>query len=59
LYTVPFEPYARVRQQMLNVLRLVNEARRKAGSEHLPPTVLRYQRRIVKPFDPTPIKDVA
>ena len=59
LYTVPFEPYARVRQQMLNVLRLVNEARRQAGCEHLPPTVLRYQRRIVKPFDPTPMKDVA
>src|SRR5205807_3041354 len=44
LYTVPFEPYARVRQQLLNVLRLVNDARRKAGRDPLPPTVLRYQR---------------
>src|SRR5262249_25541949 len=51
LYAVPFEPYARVRQQLLNVLRLVNEARRRAGEESLQPTVLRYRRRIVKPFD--------
>ncbi len=56
LYTVPFEPYARVRQQLLNVLRLVNKARRRAGDESLPPTVLRYQRRIVKPFDAAAVR---
>jgi hypothetical protein len=56
LYTVPFEPYARVRQQMLNVLRLLNDARRRAGDESLPPTVLRYQRRIVKPFDAAEVR---
>jgi hypothetical protein len=50
LYNVPFEPYAPVRQQMLNILRLVNRARREAGYELVPPTVLRYLRRIVKPF---------
>jgi hypothetical protein len=50
LYTVPFEPYARVRQQLLNLLRLMNDARRRAGEQTLLPTVLRYQRRIVKPF---------
>jgi hypothetical protein len=59
LYAVPFESYARVRQQMLNVLRLVNEARRKAGRELLPPAVLRYRRRIVRPFDPVSVRDVA
>jgi hypothetical protein len=51
LYTVPFEPYARVRQQLLNVLRLVNDARKAAGREPLPGTVLRYRRRIVRPFE--------
>ena len=56
LYAVPFEPYARVRQQMLNVLRLLNDARRRAGEESLPPTVLRYQRRIVKPFDAAEVR---
>jgi hypothetical protein len=59
LYSVPFEPYARVRQQMLNVLRLVNEARREAGREPLPPAVLRYRRRIVRPFDPASVRDLA
>jgi hypothetical protein len=50
LYAIPFEPYAPVRQQLLNILRLVNNTRRAAGYELLPPSVLRYQRRIVKPF---------
>lgn len=51
LYLVPFEPYAPVRRQLLNILRLINERRRAAGFTKLPPTVLRYQRRIVKPFE--------
>ncbi len=59
LYAVPFEPYARVRQQMLNVLRLVNDARRRGGREALPPSVLRYRRRIVRPFGPVTMEDVA
>ncbi|MBX9787500.1 MAG: hypothetical protein K2Y37_01165 [Pirellulales bacterium] len=50
LYNVPFEPYAPVRQQMLNILRLVNRVRKEASYELVPPTVLRYLRRIVKPF---------
>lgn len=50
-YSVPFEPYARVRQQMLNILRLVNKKRRANGLASLSPEVLRYRRRIVKPFD--------
>jgi hypothetical protein len=58
-YTVPFEPYAPVRQQMLNVLRLVNGVRKRAGLELVPWSVLRYRRRIVKPFEPVGLKDVA
>ncbi|QDT52789.1 hypothetical protein Pan44_08010 [Caulifigura coniformis] len=51
LYSVPFEPYAPVRRQMLNILRLVNEQRGEAGLSKLPTTVLRYKRQIVKPFE--------
>lgn len=51
LYLVPFEPYAPVRRQLLNILRLVNEVRKAAGYTNLSPTVLRYKRQIVKPFD--------
>lgn len=51
LFTVPYEPYAPVRQQMLNILRLVNDKRRAAGLERLGPEVIRYRRQIVKPFD--------
>lgn len=52
LYRVPYEPYAPVRQQMLNILRLVNKARTAAGLERVSPQVLRYRRRIVRPFAP-------
>jgi hypothetical protein len=51
LYALPFEPYAPVRQQLLNILRLVNRARKAAHLEPLDPQVLRYRRRIVKPFE--------
>jgi hypothetical protein len=50
-YCLPFEPYAPVRQQLLNILRLVNQARKQAGLETISPKVLRYQRKIVKPFE--------
>jgi hypothetical protein len=50
-YCLPFEPYAPIRQQLLNILRLVNKARKPAGLEAVSPKVLRYQRKIVKPFD--------
>jgi hypothetical protein len=33
LYDLPFEPYAPVRQQLLNLLRLVNKARQAAGED--------------------------
>lgn len=51
LYKVPFEPYAPVRQQMLNILRLVNRARKAAGLGRVSPKILRFRRRIVKPFE--------
>lgn len=51
LFSVPYEPYAPVRQQLLNIVRLVNDARRKAGLHPLSYDVLRYRRRIVKPFN--------
>ena len=59
LFTVPFEPYAPVRQQMLNILRMVNLARRNLGLESLRPDVLRYRRQIVSPFEPCAVRDVA
>ena len=53
LFSLPYEPYAPVRQQLLNILRLVNKSRKASGSEPVSPKVLRYQRRIVRPFEPT------
>ncbi len=52
LYCVPFEPYAPIRKQLLNLLRMVNAKRGAAGLEKLPPTVLRYQRELQKVFVP-------
>jgi hypothetical protein len=50
LWTVPFEPYAPIRRQLLNLLRLINAKRQHAGYSKVPPTVLRYRRQIVRPF---------
>jgi len=49
---VAFEPYAPIRRQLLNLLRLMNAKRQEAGLAKIPPDVLRYRRRIVKPFGP-------
>jgi len=49
-YRLPFEPYAPVRRQMLNLLRAVNRVRRKAGFQPVPVEVLPLRRRIVRPF---------
>ncbi|MCY2987753.1 MAG: hypothetical protein NTY19_07805 [Planctomycetota bacterium] len=48
---LPFEPYAPVRQQLLNLLRYVNRRREAASLPTLSPSVLRYRRRIVRPFE--------
>jgi hypothetical protein len=51
LRTLPFEPYAPVRQQLFIILRAVNYARRAAGFQPVPWTALRLRRRIVRPFE--------
>src|SRR5207245_637365 len=53
LWNVPFEPYAPVRRQLLNLLRLINTKRQSAGHSKVPRTVLRYRREIVRPFQET------
>jgi hypothetical protein len=52
-YRLPFEPYAPVRRQMLNLLRAVNRSRKAAGFALLPTEVLPLRRRVVRPFEPT------
>lgn len=47
---LPFEPYAPVRRQLLNILRAVNRVRQTAGFESVPLSALRLRRRIVKPL---------
>ncbi len=47
---VPFERYAPVRRQLLNILRAVNRVRQEAGYDPAPVTVLRLRRRVVRPF---------
>lgn len=51
LRSLPFEPYAPVRQQLFIILRAVNRARKAAGFQQVPWTALRLRRRIVRPFD--------
>jgi hypothetical protein len=54
-YRFPFEPYAPVRRQMLNLLRAVNKARKQAGQEPIPVQAIPLHRRVVKPFEPSRI----
>jgi hypothetical protein len=49
---LPFEPYAPVRRQLLNLHRAVNRARKTAGYELLPMTCLRLRRKPCRPFEP-------
>lgn len=50
LWSLPFEPYAPVRRQMLNIVREVNRLRKKAGFSRIPFDAIRFNRRILKPF---------
>lgn len=50
---LPFEPYAPVRRQLLQLVRQVNSARRKRGFSPVPFEAVRTQRRIVRPFGTT------
>ena len=52
LGSLPFEPYAPVRRQMLGLLGTVNRARRAAGLGDVPLACLRMRRRIVAVFEP-------
>ncbi len=54
---IPWEPYAPVRRQLLNVVRAVNLLRDRAGYELVPISALRFRRRIVKPFEGDPAAD--
>lgn len=49
---VPYEPYAPIRRQLLNILRAVNRKRKAAGLAPVPTTALRLRRRVVQPFGP-------
>ena len=50
IWGLPFEPYAPVRRQVLNLLRACNRIRQAAGFEKLDVKCVRTKRRIVKPF---------
>lgn len=54
-YRLPFEPYAPVRRQLLNLWRAINKVRRQAGYRPVPVEVLPLRRRIVRPFGDGPI----
>lgn len=51
LWSLPFEPYAGVRRQIVSIVRAVNRERKRAGFERIPYSVVRFNRRIVKPFE--------
>jgi len=50
-YRLPFEPYAPVRRQLLTLLKVVNQRRKRAGLSQLPHEVLPMRRRVVRPFE--------
>jgi hypothetical protein len=51
-YRLPFEPYAPVRRQMLQLWKDVNYRRKTAGLKLLPVEILPLRRRVMKPFEP-------
>jgi hypothetical protein len=53
---LPFEPYAPVRRQLLNLHRAVNRERKTAGYELLPMTCLRLRRKVYRPFESPPAR---
>ena len=59
LRSLPYEPYAPVRRQLLELLRGINRARRAAGFVAVPVEALRFKRRIVRPFgDEVPLSNL-
>jgi len=51
---LPYEPYAPVRRQILNILRAVNRRRKLAGLPLVEVTCIRMRRRICRPFGGAP-----
>jgi hypothetical protein len=49
-WNLPFEPYAPIRKQQLELLRLVNAARKSAGLSKLSPEIIRYKQDRVRVF---------
>ena len=47
---LPFEPYAPVRRQLFELLRMVNKLRAQQGLQQVSNSVLRLRRRIILPF---------
>lgn len=50
LRSIPYEPYAPVRNQLRTLVRLVNQRRKAAGLELVPPQAVWRQRKPVLPF---------
>lgn len=50
LADLPFEPYAPIRRQLLELLRAVNKVRTQQAYPQIPHKVLRFRRRIARPF---------
>jgi hypothetical protein len=51
LRQIPFVPYARVRRQLLKIVRLINERRETAGFARVPYSALKLRREIVRVFE--------
>lgn len=54
LSAIPYVPFARVRLQLVKLLRLINERRRAAGFDEVANAALPMRRRIVRVFGVTP-----
>ena len=50
-FNVPFEPYAPIRRQLLQLLNGVNQIRKESGLSKISSDVIRFRRKIVKPFE--------
>ena len=50
VYSLPQEPYAPIRRQLLLLLRNINRVRREIGGSEIPVDVLPLRRRVVRPF---------
>jgi hypothetical protein len=59
LWRIGFEPYAPVRRQLLDLLRMINARRKAARLPLVPYTCVRFKRRIVKVFAPETLEAAA